>query len=93
MSGEHVGCDGAMHGARTRTRICSIATAPVVAECEGVYEYIKSKNVLLWTIPAIDESNKSGAIEFEVPNGNSDHFFPVSLSFYSPQLFCPITVR
>ncbi|KAI6240606.1 Coatomer subunit delta [Aphelenchoides fujianensis] len=37
-------------------------------------------NLLLWTIPSVDEANKSGALEFEVPNGDSDHFFPVHLS-------------
>lgn len=63
------------------------ATAPVVSECDGDYEYLKSKSVLLWSIPAVDESNKSGTLEFEVPNGDSGHFFPVNVRFSSPSLY------
>jgi len=68
------------------------ATAPVISECEGNYDYLRPKNTLLWTIPSIDESNKSGTLEFEVPNGDSDHFFPVHVTFASEQLYCQIAV-
>ncbi|KAF1762742.1 hypothetical protein GCK72_011004 [Caenorhabditis remanei] len=69
------------------------ATAPVVGECEGAYEYHKTKNVILWSMPVIDSSNPSGTLEFSVPNGHSDHFFPVNVNFTSENLFVPITVR
>lgn len=70
----------------------STATAPVISECEGSYEYLRPKNVLLWTIPLIDETNKTGSLEFEVPNGDADHFFPVHVLFSSEQLYCQIGV-
>uniref|UniRef100_A0A0N5AUI2 Coatomer subunit delta n=1 Tax=Syphacia muris TaxID=451379 RepID=A0A0N5AUI2_9BILA len=68
------------------------ATVPVVSECEGSYEYVKSKSQLVWSLAVIDESNKTGTLEFSTPNGQSDHFFPVSLHFSSPDLFCNIEV-
>lgn len=69
------------------------ATAPVVGECEGSYEYHKTKNVIVWSMPIIDASNSTGTLEFTVPNGHSDHFFPVTVAFTSENLFVPITVQ
>ncbi|CAB3401423.1 unnamed protein product [Caenorhabditis bovis] len=68
------------------------ATSPVVSECEGNYEYQKTRNIIVWTIPVIESSNSSGTLEFTVPNGHSDHFFPVSVGFNTEDLFVPITV-
>uniref|UniRef100_A0A1I7UP54 Coatomer subunit delta n=1 Tax=Caenorhabditis tropicalis TaxID=1561998 RepID=A0A1I7UP54_9PELO len=69
------------------------ATSPVVGECEGSYEYHKTKNVIVWSMPVIDSSNPTGTLEFSVPNGHSDHFFPVTVGFTSENLFVPITVK
>ncbi|VDD94412.1 unnamed protein product [Enterobius vermicularis] len=69
------------------------ATIPVVSECEGSYEYVKSKSQLVWSLAVIDESNKTGTLEFSTPNGQSDHFFPVNLRFTSPDLYCNIAVE
>ncbi|CAD5218898.1 unnamed protein product [Bursaphelenchus okinawaensis] len=68
------------------------STAPIVSECEGDYEYLKSKNTLLWSIPSIDDSNSNGTLEFEVANGDSEHFFPVNVVFSSPNLFVELAV-
>lgn len=70
----------------------SPATAPVISECEGSYEYIKSKSQLLWTIAVIDESNKSGTLEFTTENGQAGHFFPVNMRFTSNDLYCDVAV-
>lgn len=71
---------------------CSPATVPVIAECEGSYEYIKSKSQLLWSLAVIDGSNNCGTLEFNTPNGRTDHFFPINLRFWSADLFCDIRV-
>ncbi|VDN55132.1 unnamed protein product [Dracunculus medinensis] len=63
------------------------ATVPVIAECEGSYEYIKSKSQLLWSLAVIDGSNNCGTLEFNTPNGRTDHFFPINLRFWSADLF------
>uniref|UniRef100_A0A915B3A3 Coatomer subunit delta n=1 Tax=Parascaris univalens TaxID=6257 RepID=A0A915B3A3_PARUN len=69
------------------------ATMPVISECEGSYEYIKSKSQLLWTIAVVDESNKNGTLEFTTENGQAGHFFPVNLRFTSNDLYCDVAVE
>ncbi|EPB72716.1 adaptor complexe medium subunit family protein [Ancylostoma ceylanicum] len=73
------------------------ATVPVVSECEGSYDYQKARNQIVWTMPVIDSAvflstNSSGTLEFTVPNGHSDHFFPVQVRFYTEKLYCDIGV-
>ncbi|KAK5965874.1 Coatomer subunit delta, partial [Trichostrongylus colubriformis] len=72
--------------------IISAATAPVVSECEGSYDYQKSRNQLVWTMPVIDSTNSTGTLEFTVPNGHADHFFPVHVRFHTEKLYCDIGV-
>uniref|UniRef100_A0A914XTW7 Coatomer subunit delta n=1 Tax=Panagrolaimus superbus TaxID=310955 RepID=A0A914XTW7_9BILA len=69
------------------------ATQPIVSEVYGSYDYVRSKSQLLWTIPIIDSSSESGTLEFSVPNGHSDHFFPVNITFTSENLICGIEVE
>ncbi|KJH41857.1 adaptor complexe medium subunit family protein [Dictyocaulus viviparus] len=69
-----------------------VATIPVVSECEGSYDYQKARNQLIWTMPLIDSANSSGTLEFSVPNGHADHFFPVQIRFHSHNLYCDIGV-
>ncbi|KAF7636772.1 Coatomer subunit delta [Meloidogyne graminicola] len=69
------------------------ATAPLISECEGSYEYIKSKSQLVWTLTSIDKTNKNGTLEFSTPNGHTDHFFPVNIRFSSLDSCCKITVE
>ena len=65
--------------------------APVVGEIEGDYHYDHKRSVLEWQLPVIDESNKSGAMEFSIP-GHPDDFFPINVSFGSTRSFCDIKV-
>nr|CDJ86987.1 Clathrin adaptor domain containing protein [Haemonchus contortus] len=69
------------------------ATVPVVSECEGSYDYQKSRNQLVWTMPVIDSTNSTGTLEFSVPNGHADHFFPVHVRFHTEKLYCDIGVE
>ena len=65
--------------------------APVVAECDGDYTYEKRSGSLMWQLPVIDASNKTGAMEFSC-GGNADDFFPVRVSFYSKKSYSEIKV-
>lgn len=65
--------------------------SPVVSECEGMYEHDSRKNTLLWKLPVIDSSNKSGSMEFSC-GGNPSDFFPVTLKFFTKSLFCNLKV-
>ncbi|KAL7075126.1 hypothetical protein ACQ4LE_005787 [Meloidogyne hapla] len=68
------------------------ATTPLISECDGSYEYQKSKSQLVWNLTSIDKTNKNGTLEFTTPNGHADHFFPVNIRFNSLDSFCKITV-
>ena len=65
--------------------------APVVADCEGDYNYDSRKNLLEWKLPVIDQSNKTGSMEFSI-NGHPEDFFPVTVSFISKRSYCDIDV-
>ncbi|KAG1686927.1 Coatomer subunit delta [Nymphon striatum] len=65
--------------------------APIVAECDGEFNYDSRKNCLEWSLPLIDSENKSGALEFSV-QGCPDDFFPVSVSFMSDKGFCDLKI-
>ena len=65
--------------------------APVVNECDGEYHYESRKGLLEWSLPLIDQSNKSGSMEFSI-NGHPDDFFPVNVTFQSSKTFCDVVV-
>ncbi|VDO25463.1 unnamed protein product [Onchocerca flexuosa] len=69
------------------------ATVPVISECEGTYEYVRSRSQLVWNLPVVDESNKIGSLEFSTSNGQANHFFPIAVRFTSTDLFCNMAVE
>ncbi|KAH7701991.1 putative coatomer delta subunit, partial [Aphelenchoides avenae] len=66
------------------------ATAPVVSECEGNYEYVRSSSQLVWSLDVVDGSSETGSLEFSVPNGRAEHFFPVNVTYASQDLYCDL---
>jgi hypothetical protein len=71
---------------------CSIGSSPVVNECDGEYTHDPRKNILLWTLPIIDASNKSGSLEFSATASPGD-FFPLQISFVSKKSYADLMVR
>ncbi|XP_058805448.1 coatomer subunit delta [Phymastichus coffea] len=65
---------------------------PIVSECDGQYSYEARKNILLWSLPIIDASSKSGAMEFSVPNSRPSDFFPLRVSFTSKTPYARISI-
>lgn len=72
----------------------NVSTAEELAwrQVEGDTHYDSRKGQLLWTIDLLDDSNRSGALEFVVPACNPDAFLPVHLNFSSQQTLCDLTV-
>nr|CAD7460759.1 unnamed protein product [Timema tahoe] len=68
-----------------------IGSSPVVSECDGEYTYEPRKNMLLWTLPIIDASNKSGAMEFSATALPGD-FFPVTVNFVCKRSYANLKV-
>jgi len=56
---------------------------PNVSDCgEGDYKHDSRKNLLVWTVPVIDDSNASGILNFTIPSCPDD-FYPVNVQFSS----------
>ncbi len=66
--------------------------APVITSCEGGYHHDSRKSRLEWQLPHIDDSNKSGQLEFSI-KGHPADFFPVTVTFTSSHAFCDIEVH
>ncbi|CAG2057446.1 unnamed protein product [Timema podura] len=73
------------------THTVLIGSSPVVSECDGEYTYEPRKNMLLWTLPIIDASNKSGAMEFSATALPGD-FFPVTVNFVCKRSYANLKV-
>jgi len=59
---------------------------------EGDYRFDGRNGCLLWEIPLVDGSNRSGSMEFVVPACDTEAFFPIEASFHSNRIFCPVKV-
>lgn len=64
-----------------------------VSQVDGSYFVDAQRNVLEWTLPVINNDNRSGVLECSIPGDNVDGFFPVSVSFTSDKLICGIDVQ
>jgi len=66
--------------------------SPVVGEVSGSYDYDPKKGLLYWRIPLIDNDNRTGSLEFTVPQASNTVFFPVEVNFTSRSTFASIQV-
>ena len=64
---------------------------PVVGEIDGEYHYDHKRSILVWQLPVIDSSNKTGTMEFSIA-AQPDDFFPVNVTFVSSKSYCDIKV-
>ncbi|KAF7282821.1 coatomer subunit delta isoform X2 [Rhynchophorus ferrugineus] len=69
-----------------------IGGAPIVGECDGTYVHEQRRNQLVWSLPLIDSSNKTGSLEFTVARSIPDDFFPLSVSFTSRTSYASIKI-
>ncbi|KAF7989517.1 hypothetical protein HCN44_008191 [Aphidius gifuensis] len=65
---------------------------PIVNECDGEYQHEARKNMLVWSLPIVDASSKSGSLEFSAPSSKPSDFFPLSLSFTSQTPYAKIKI-
>lgn len=64
----------------------------VVSECDGQYSQETRRNTLVWTLPVIDASTKSGSMEFIAPSSTPADFFPLQVTFTSKTPYAKIKV-
>lgn len=65
---------------------------PVVGECDGAYAHESRRNQLVWSLPLVDLTNKTGALEFSAPKAIPNDFFPLNVSFTSKISYAHIKV-
>ncbi|EZA57676.1 hypothetical protein DMN91_003227 [Ooceraea biroi] len=70
-----------------------IGCNPIVSECDGQYTHEARRNTLVWSLPVIDASTKSGSMEFSAPSSTPADFFPLHVSFTSKTPYAKIKVN
>ncbi|XP_031375819.1 coatomer subunit delta-like, partial [Punica granatum] len=66
--------------------------APNVRQIDGEWRYNSRNSILEWSILLIDNSNRSGSMEFVVPPADSSAFFPISVQFSATSTFSDLKV-
>ncbi|KAL1517983.1 hypothetical protein ABEB36_001674 [Hypothenemus hampei] len=69
-----------------------IGCSPSVGECDGTYTHESRKNQLIWNLPFIDSTNKTGSLEFNAPRAVSSDFFPLVVTFTSKTSYASIKI-
>jgi hypothetical protein len=65
---------------------------PTIGSVDGDYHIDRQKRCIHWRLPIIDNSNKSGMLEFSVEGEDISAFYPIHVSFTSRDLFCDISL-
>ncbi|TPX58281.1 hypothetical protein PhCBS80983_g03224 [Powellomyces hirtus] len=66
---------------------------PTVGDVEGQYEIDRARKFIQWQLPIIDQSNKSGVLEFSAQGDDAGAFYPIRVSFTSKKTYCNIGVQ
>ncbi|RID68004.1 hypothetical protein BRARA_C00194 [Brassica rapa] len=70
----------------------ALRDAPIVKQCDGDWRYDSRNSVLEWSMLLIDNSNRSGSMEFVVPPVDSSVFFPISVQFAATSTYSGLKV-
>lgn len=81
-----------LHNVRVAVPLPPSREPPQVSACDGDFKFDPRKGVLVWTVDLIDDSNRSGTLEFSVPAADGGAFFPVDVSFSAKASFCGVAV-
>ncbi|KAL6614220.1 hypothetical protein ACP70R_036490 [Stipagrostis hirtigluma subsp. patula] len=70
----------------------ALRVAPSVRQIDGEWKYDSRNSVFEWSIILIDQSNRSGSMEFSVPAADPSTFFPISVGFSASSTFSNLKV-
>ncbi|XP_042063126.1 coatomer subunit delta-2-like [Salvia splendens] len=70
----------------------ALREAPRVQQIDGDWRYDARKSILEWSIVLIDNSNRSGSMEFVIPAIDTSDLFPISVRFTSTRTFSDLKV-
>lgn len=65
----------------------ALRDAPRVQQIDGEWRFDSRKSILEWSVVLIDNSNRSGSMEFVIPAIDTSHLFPISVHFTSTSTF------
>lgn len=80
-----------LHDVRISIPLGSSAV-PEIAAVDGSHRHNAQEGTLLWTMDLLDQSNKTGSLEFNIASRDPEAFFPITVTFASTQLFCEVQV-
>ncbi|GLC34550.1 hypothetical protein PLESTB_001249200 [Pleodorina starrii] len=66
--------------------------APTVNQVDGEWRYDSRRSALIWAIELIDDTNRSGSLEFVTSAADAEAFYPVEVTFSSNKTFCDIHI-
>ncbi|XP_068654219.1 coatomer subunit delta-like [Aristolochia californica] len=81
-----------LHNVVISVPLPAVREAPTVRQVDGEWRYDLRNSVLEWSILLIDNSNRSGSMEFVVPPVDLSVFFPVNVSFTAATTFSGVKV-
>jgi hypothetical protein len=70
----------------------ALDSPPKVNQIDGDWHYDSRKSLMLWSLDLIDEANRTGSMEFVVPQARPEMFFPVQVSFSATKTLCQVEV-
>lgn len=70
----------------------ALREAPTIQQIDGDWRYDPRSSMLEWSIVLIDNSNRSGSMEFVVPAADPSVFFPISVRFTATRTFSDLKV-
>ena len=62
-------------------------------QVDGDWRYDARRSMLLCTIELIDNTNRSGSMEFVVPGADTEVFFPIEISFGAVKTLCEVEIE
>lgn len=64
----------------------------LLSQIDGDWRYDSRRGALIWSIDLIDDTNRSGSMEFVVPACDSEAFYPIEVSFNTSKTLCDIAI-
>lgn len=65
---------------------------PVIESIDGAYKHDPHAGMICWHHDEVDVNNSSGSMEFSIAGTDIEAFFPITISFKSQNLLCPIEI-
>jgi hypothetical protein len=80
-----------LHGVKIRIPL-GTSDSPTILNMDGSHRHNAAAQEMVWELDLIDSSNSSGSLEFTISQKSSEAFFPITVHFESPSLFCNVDV-